>query len=837
MENYKTDGVIDTSKNGSQLKISKDASSGGLLIGKAHSDEGGGIKAIVIEDKRPILVENGEVIINKHAAKKHWRKLNEINQSAGGGAPIHEPQFEKGATIDKISFDNFHVNTSANFKSIDNVPEKKPDYVSESGSKYWYESDSVIRQANHWGTKNEQGKCNWLLNGAAHSELSQGKCQLNEFTPQFSKGGDFKTQELKSTNLDNAIVTKWSEIPEIWKKTKNISTIKIHSLNPQDKAIQKISDIFTGGDSLRPVMSGTYFDEFGITATDAHRLFFKQGKHSIRGIYPLSKHARTEEIKKTKKGLIDGNYPNYQAVVPTKSDIVCEIDINKLYTYLAACQNYVNKSNFHVQLAYGRDKIYAFNSLFLIDICETLISLNETVAYFGLSDSASRAVIISPDAAVADKPHTAFNKKDSILILQMPVMAYDDFVGAREIDGSVSNSCYFDLKDSEIHNADDSIVKEYQPKDFYPEYINEKTISVVKIFTEKNTGSYILDCALIEDGNLYITDNNVQVSMPVSKQIENGTYFYLDGYLRKSDVDVDSYPRIKPLSKESKSIAVVDSGSFLYQLNYANLFIERDDFRPAFNCANFTFTENKMQVIGTDAQCLYKNEITVESSVERYVITMESPKVVAKILAAFDEQPLVIKSDNEMCSISGYEFDMIVTKSSSKYPFIEGTLPKMSSKIIEFYLSDLTNIDKKGNKTIHIVGNQIMIGGEVLKGMYKIHDLSEPKQLDTTRGIYIGSATKLKQRLSKLNSNTVDIYVSYERKHNEFWIPLSESKQVVRKNKIVAQVKKETTQEEINKEWQEVLETAQMMLDSDISAEEKSEWLSQLETAKMMLEI
>lgn len=67
---------------------------GGTLEGPSHDN--GGIKVIITDDNRPVEVEGGEVIINKHAAKKHWKTLSKINQSAGNGVTIHEPKFKKG---------------------------------------------------------------------------------------------------------------------------------------------------------------------------------------------------------------------------------------------------------------------------------------------------------------------------------------------------------------------------------------------------------------------------------------------------------------------------------------------------------------------------------------------------------------------------------------------------------------------------------------------------------------------------------------------------------------------------------------------------------------------
>ena len=76
-------------------KETNNGKKGGLLKGKPHYDKNGkplgGIKAIVTDTNTPVELEGGEVIINKHASKKYWRELSKINQSAGNGVPIKNP--------------------------------------------------------------------------------------------------------------------------------------------------------------------------------------------------------------------------------------------------------------------------------------------------------------------------------------------------------------------------------------------------------------------------------------------------------------------------------------------------------------------------------------------------------------------------------------------------------------------------------------------------------------------------------------------------------------------------------------------------------------------------
>ena len=96
-----------------------------------------------------------------------------------------------------IDFNNFFLNTTAYFKGC-KKPKRKPDYVSDSGSEYWYSEDKkgkfVIRNSNHWVSyKNFDRKskviqcmsiasCFWFLKTNEYSKPSYaGKCYLKNF--------------------------------------------------------------------------------------------------------------------------------------------------------------------------------------------------------------------------------------------------------------------------------------------------------------------------------------------------------------------------------------------------------------------------------------------------------------------------------------------------------------------------------------------------------------------------------------------------------------------------------------------------------------------------------
>lgn len=109
-----------------------------------------------------------QIILNK---KKDNQNLdNDVSEMEDGGI-----------VSENITFNDFHLATFANYIKIKSkeVPQVEPNFISRSGSKYWYVEDYVVRQSDHWGRT--IASCNWLLNGCAYKGLSQGKCKLSDF--------------------------------------------------------------------------------------------------------------------------------------------------------------------------------------------------------------------------------------------------------------------------------------------------------------------------------------------------------------------------------------------------------------------------------------------------------------------------------------------------------------------------------------------------------------------------------------------------------------------------------------------------------------------------------
>ena len=63
---------------------------------------------------------------------------------------------------EKANKDNYFANSIGYWELCD-VPQKAPDYISVSGSKYWYIDKGVYRQSDHCG--NGIASCSWFIKG------------------------------------------------------------------------------------------------------------------------------------------------------------------------------------------------------------------------------------------------------------------------------------------------------------------------------------------------------------------------------------------------------------------------------------------------------------------------------------------------------------------------------------------------------------------------------------------------------------------------------------------------------------------------------------------------
>lgn len=107
----------------------------------------------------------------------------------------------------KANSTNFYTCTTANFVGTI-MPTSEPDYISDSGSKYWYSEEGVTRVSNHWN--DHIRTCSWFLNGKECNEEKAGFCKWKDFKLlplsisffEYSLDKDYNYTKTKETIID-----------------------------------------------------------------------------------------------------------------------------------------------------------------------------------------------------------------------------------------------------------------------------------------------------------------------------------------------------------------------------------------------------------------------------------------------------------------------------------------------------------------------------------------------------------------------------------------------------------------------------------------------------------
>jgi hypothetical protein len=83
---------------------------------------------------------------------------------------------------------NYYTNTVAQFECVNHIELSRfgnPDFISETGSKYWQIDGYVYRLSDHWGIVSD---CLWLIDESKEFTINEfygnasfGKCKLEDF--------------------------------------------------------------------------------------------------------------------------------------------------------------------------------------------------------------------------------------------------------------------------------------------------------------------------------------------------------------------------------------------------------------------------------------------------------------------------------------------------------------------------------------------------------------------------------------------------------------------------------------------------------------------------------
>lgn len=201
-------------------KTTNNGRKGGWLKGKPHHNSQGkpmgGIKAVITDSGRHVELEGGEVIINKEASAQNWKKLSEINQSAGGGVPIGPPdsdvnQYEKGGNID------FNVNHVPNPWIISYGQKLKTNYPkiwALTGNVYGneaFENLARVQKRGHWLDSEEWMYAKWRTYASKNRKATslEGVINMLKWGDKVDKGWPFMKalieKEIAKTELAKGV--------------------------------------------------------------------------------------------------------------------------------------------------------------------------------------------------------------------------------------------------------------------------------------------------------------------------------------------------------------------------------------------------------------------------------------------------------------------------------------------------------------------------------------------------------------------------------------------------------------------------------------------------------
>ncbi len=491
----------------------------------------------------------------------------------------------------------------------------------------------------------------------------------------------------------SAEVFEWDKVPTNFRNISKVKKVPFTN-NPMDKGLDSIISPFLGKDELRPVGMGINFDKNGITATDFHKLItLPYPNEKYEGIYDINK---VKKIKSDQPILIDGNYPNYEAIIQ-KSNVSkpYEIDVYKLLQYTKTAMNYANKTTKSISYKFGDNQAIGFNGSFLSEVLIASLKLGHEKMYAFIT-TPSRQMILSP------KKDYEFGS-DEILLL-MPVMLHKDYktdmqgYGAEDIDYKRSLKAYFDFNDSEIHNADGSVAE------FKMQYennlsVDDSYLGLLNKITSKNQKLAILNYVKVENGKMTATDLDISLIVK-DVNMPDGIYEIVNKAPNITMNPIEDFPSERVFDKNeissrgssetTKNTAfefVTFSEVFEFYLDKLLLSVGKDDLRPTMSgiCIKKT-SDNELFLVTTNAHTLCKINITEYCEFDKddreleYILPVKYLNDFVKLA----DGSLHFKCSKSNIFIESDNLEFIGRNIDGKYPNYDAVIPRDNTKKIVF---------------------------------------------------------------------------------------------------------------------------------------------------------
>ena len=505
-------------------------------------------------------------------------------------------------------------------------------------------------------------------------------------------------------------ISNWSDVPSSWKKLGAYKKISFAS-DPYDKNLQKFLEPFASDDDLRPNMTGMYFDDTGITCTDAHKLIvlpypnpenkgiyctFKRCSKLVSGDFKIDKSGKL--IEKLGKETRDAKYPKYEAVIPirdAKKQNHDKINLRKLLTYINVAENFANVTTHQINFKY-KGGLIGFNSTFLKTICEAMLYLGYEDVWFHTS---------TPDRAVVVTPSETYKLGVEVLMLCMPVhtdsKVYSDTPGAEDMDWEKEISVYFDFSDNEIHNADKTVADFY--KDEKVITIQPEQIRFLKSAIDKNIAIPILDHVGVISGNAIGADFENYAIIKESG-LKDGEYDIVNGELvwHSGANEIDQFPKVYTAKEE---LGKMYAPEFEKVYDDAVKFTIKNDLQSEFEGVHL-FTKDKQLVMEScDAAIAYRNIVNGFEFKKEFDFVLQI-KCIKNFLNYVGDANITISdtdwngkgASTAWISLSAADAELsirTITPTKKKYPSLDAVIPSEAANKITFERKQLEQLIDK----------------------------------------------------------------------------------------------------------------------------------------------
>jgi hypothetical protein len=463
--------------------------------------------------------------------------------------------------------------------------------------------------------------------------------------------------------IDNRLVYKWENVPNVWKVVKKVNGVKVQP-NPTDDGLQKLLKPFTSTDPLRSNMTAINFDEKCIVATNTNILVSIVNSGNFRGLFKDGKE-------------LNEKYPNYEQVFPTEDQIKVKssISLYKLKTYCEACikGKYVSEVTNKIVTKLGEFS-YSFNVDLMLTILDFYLKLGyERVSIFAQSDK--RALVFNGDV------NFPILGKD-VTCLLMPIYNNENTaLGAEDVDMDSALYCYYDLLQDAIINQDGSIADFKMNVPDYMEYLTNTDMKLLKKVISSKVFKRVPITEYVKVENSRIVATDLESSISIGCQIEDGIYELCNGALKSTTEKLDNFVTIDETTKEFLFETISD---YLYpRIDAIKNFVSDDDLRPALKGVHFFITDDATEryMEATDSRVVMRTEISNPFVKTPCDFILRNPKLFSDFLEVASKDD--VKSGFYECNTSGY-YEVICGKYIYRFRNIDEALyPKIDSIILQ----------------------------------------------------------------------------------------------------------------------------------------------------------